>query len=69
MLLLLLSHVSRVQLCATPQTAAQQGSSVPGILQARALEWGALAFSILLLTFKLEEKKSFTTVYHQLTVF
>ena len=37
-LLLLLTHVSRVQLCATPQTAAQQ-APVPGILQARTLEW------------------------------
>ena len=38
MLLLLLSRFSRVQLCATPQTAAHQGSPVPGILQARTLE-------------------------------
>ena len=44
-LMLLLSHFSRVQLCATPQTAAQQGSSVPGILQARTLEWVAISFS------------------------
>ena len=91
-LLLLLSHFSRVWLCATPQTAAHQaprslgfsrqehqsrlpfplqcmkvksesevaqssptlsdpmdcslpGSSVQGILQARVLEWGAIAFS------------------------
>ena len=89
-LLLLLSHFSRVRLCVTPQTAAHQapwdspgkntgvgchfllqcmqvksesevaqscstlrdpmdcslpGSSVHGILQARVLEWGAIAFS------------------------
>ena len=91
-LLLLLSHFSRVRLCATPQTAAQQaprsrdspgkntevgfyfllqcmkvktesevaqscptpsepmdcslpGSPVPGILQARTLEWVASSFS------------------------
>ena len=89
-LLLLLSHFSRVWLCATPQTAAHQappslgfsrqehwsglpfpcpmhesesevaqscptlrnpmdcslpGSSLHGILQARVLEWGAIAFS------------------------
>ena len=31
---MLLSHFSRVQLCATPQTAAP-GSPIPGILQAR----------------------------------
>ena len=90
--LLLLSHFSRVRLCATPETAAHQappplgfsrqehqsglpfpspvhegksesevaqscptlgnsmdcspsGSSIHGILQARALEWGAIAFS------------------------
>ena len=80
MLLLLLSHFSRVRLCATPWTAAYQaspsmgsqrvghaaaaakslqscptlcdpidgsppGSPVPGIFQARVLEWGAIAFS------------------------
>ena len=39
LLLLLLSHFSRVQLCATPETAA------PGILQARTLEWVAISFS------------------------
>ena len=44
--LLLLSHVSHVQLCATPQTAAHQAPlSVPGILQARTLEWVAISFS------------------------
>ena len=31
--------------CATPQTAAHQGSPVPGILQARTLEWVAISFS------------------------
>ena len=95
-MLLLLSHVSRVRLCATPQTAATRlpcpwdspgkntgvgchwnawkwkvkvklvaqscptlsdpmdcslpGSSAPGIFQARVLEWGAIAFSMDLLT-------------------
>ena len=44
LLLLLLSHVSRVQLCATPWTAACQ-APVPGILQARILEWVAISFS------------------------
>ena len=43
-LLLLLSCVSRVQLCATPQTAAHE-APVPGILQARTLEWVAISFS------------------------
>ena len=38
-LLLLLSHFSRVQLCATPT------SIVPGILQARTLEWVAISVS------------------------
>ena len=36
-LLLLLSHVSRVRLCATTRTTAHQ-ALVPGILQARTLE-------------------------------
>ena len=40
LLLLLLRRFSRVRLCATPP-----GSSVPGILQARTLEWVAIAFS------------------------
>ena len=43
-LLLLLSHFSRVQLCATPQTAAHQALPFPGILQARRLEWVAISF-------------------------
>ena len=45
MLLLLLSDFSRVQLCATPIDGSPPGSSVPGILQARTLEWVAIAFS------------------------
>ena len=43
-LLLLLSHFSRVRLCATPKTAAHQ-APIPGILQARTLEWVAISFS------------------------
>ena len=43
-LLLLLSHFSRVRLCVTPQMAAHQ-APVPGILQARTLEWVAISFS------------------------
>ena len=39
LLLLLLSCFSRVRLCVTPETA---GSPVPGILQARTLEWAAI---------------------------
>ena len=45
MLLLLLSRFSRVRLCATPQTAAHEAPPVPGILQARTLEWVAISFS------------------------
>ena len=41
---LLLSHFSRVRLC-DPRDGSPPGSPVPGILQARALEWGAIAFS------------------------
>ena len=43
-MLLLLSHVSRVQLGATPQMAAHQ-APVLGILQATILEWVAVSFS------------------------
>ena len=43
-ILLLPSHVSRVRLCATPQKAAHQ-APVPGILQARIVEWVAISFS------------------------
>ena len=38
LLLLLLSRFSRVRLCATLETAAHQ-APIPGILQARRLEW------------------------------
>ena len=43
-LLLLLSHFSRVWLC-DPIDVSPQGSPVPGILQARTLEWVAISFS------------------------
>ena len=43
-LLLLLSHFSRVRLC-DPTDGSPPGSTTPGILQARTLEWGAIAFS------------------------
>ena len=44
--LLLLSRFSRVPLCDTPEMAAHQPhSAVPGILQARTLEWVAISFS------------------------
>ena len=45
LLLLLLSHFSCVQLCATPEMAAHQAPPVPGILQARTLKWVAISFS------------------------
>ena len=45
MLLLLLSHFSRVWLCATPLDGSPPGSPVPGILQARISEWVAISFS------------------------
>ena len=45
-LLLLLSRFSRVWLCATPSIdGSPPGSPVPGILQARTLEWIAISFS------------------------
>ena len=49
LLLLLLSRFSRVRLLATPEMAAHQAlgfSAVPGILQARTLEWVAISFSV-----------------------
>ena len=44
-LLLLLSRFSRVRLCAAPEMAAHQVPPIPGILQARTLEWVAISFS------------------------
>ena len=44
LLLLLLSHFSRVRLC-NPTDGSQPGSPVPEILQARTLEWVAISFS------------------------
>ena len=43
-LLLLLSRFSRVWLC-DPIDVSPPGSTVPGILQARTLEWVAISFS------------------------
>ena len=43
-LLLLLSRFSCVRLCATPY-GSPPGSPIPGILQARTLEWVAISFS------------------------
>ena len=45
LLLLLLSRFSRVRLCATPLDGSPPGSPIPGILQARTLEWAAISFS------------------------
>ena len=44
MLLLLLSRFNRVRLC-DPIDSSPPGSPVPGILQARTLEWVAIPFS------------------------
>ena len=45
--LLLLSCFSHVRLCAIPTSTdgSQPGSPIPGILQARVLEWDAISFS------------------------
>ena len=45
LLLLLLSYFSRVQLC-DPIDGSPPDSAIPGILQARTLEWAAISFSI-----------------------
>ena len=42
--LLLLSRFSRVRLC-DPIDGSPPGSAIPGILQARTLEWVAISFS------------------------
>ena len=44
LLLLLLSHFSRVQFC-DPTDGSPPGSPIPGILQARTWEWVAISFS------------------------
>ena len=44
LLLLLLSHFSHVRLC-DPIDGSPPGSPVPGILQARTLEWVVVSFS------------------------
>ena len=44
LLLLLLSRFSRVRLW-DPRDSSPPGSAVPGILQARTLEWVAISFS------------------------
>ena len=49
MLLPLLSQVRRVRLC-EPIVGSPPGSLVPGIFQARVLEWGVIAFSMPCLT-------------------
>ena len=45
LLVLLPSRFSRVRLCATPIDGSPSGSPVPGILQARTLEWVTISFS------------------------
>ena len=45
LLLLLLSHISHVRPCETPEMAAHQAPPVPEILQARTPEWVAISFS------------------------
>ena len=45
---MLAAAAKSLQLCPTlcnPIDGSQTGSPVPGILQARVLEWGAIAFS------------------------
>ena len=44
LLLLLLLLLSRISLC-DPRDGSPPGSPIPGILQARTLEWVAISFS------------------------
>ena len=53
---ILLSHFSRVRLC-DPIEGSLPGSPVPGILQARTLEWVAISFSFLLFLHESEKWK------------
>ena len=46
LLLLPLGHFSRVRLLANPMDCSPPGSSIHGTLQARILEWAAIAFSL-----------------------
>ena len=46
MLLLLLLSRSVVSNSVRPQDGSPPGFPVPGILQAKVLEWGAIAFSV-----------------------
>ena len=45
LLLLLLSHFQSCPTLCDPRDGSQAGSAVPGILQARTLEWVAISFS------------------------
>ena len=53
-LLLLLSCFSHVRLC-DPIDGSPLGSSVPGILQARTLEWVAISFSNMELEYSIKQ--------------
>ena len=58
------------QLCPTPSDPmdySPPGSSVHGIFQARVLEWGAIAFSVILAKFRSNKIKqwSFSKFTHQ----
>ena len=50
-----------IQLCLTlsdPMDCSLPGSSVHGILQARVLEWGTIAFSVTLMHLSLNEEEN-----------
>ena len=46
MLLLLLKSLQSCPTLCNPIDGSPPGSAVPGILQTRTLEWGAIAFSV-----------------------
>ena len=58
LLLLLLSHFSRVRLCVTPWIVALQAPLSMGILQARILEWVAISVSIQALVLQFIHRKT-----------
>ena len=62
-LLMLLSCFSRVRLFVThPMDCSLPGSSIHGIFQARVLEWGAIAFSEILVWNEVKVAKSCPTL-------
>ena len=61
----LLSRFSHVRLCAT-RDGSLSGSTVPGILQARTLEWVAISFSNFTRQGQFALQSGYTNFYYQM---